>query len=63
MDIKKVNATVKIKIAYDKLVKQFGTAGYNYARADKLRELAGDIIRLKESMTTDEFNEYNRRVS
>ena len=55
MDIKRINAAVKVKLAYDRLV----GSGKKNQRRDKL---ATDLIRLIDGMDGAEWNEYQRRI-
>jgi hypothetical protein len=50
MDIKKVTAAIRIKISLERLEK-------------KRVQLYKDLLRLKSSMTSEEFNEYTRRIA
>ena len=55
MDINRVNISVKIKIAYDRLC---GDGKPNIRRSN----LGSDLSRLVKSMTTEEYNEYIKRI-
>ena len=55
MDIKRINAAVRVKIAYDRLC---GTG----KPSKKRDQLAKDLRRLTDSLTMTEYNQYIARI-
>lgn len=56
-DVKKVTAAVKIKIMLDR------EAARGNAKAARIARLEEDLARLKMSMKSEEFTEYQRRIA
>ena len=59
MDMKKIEKAVKAKISYDR---QYNLCGIKAGAKEKTAKLAKALCAIKESMTTEEINEYLKRI-